>query len=119
MTTLDRLYIEYLGFSSRELLDVPRIVEAVDTVHTFLSSVAYLSDERIWTIGQSNAMKLHNLQGLLLGSIKTKSGNAPEDIEVTKRGKIVYTDPKDKSINMVDNEIETVIKLTEWRPLKV
>lgn len=119
MTTQEQVYIESLCFSSRELLDVPQIVEAVDTGHAVLSSVACLSDERIWTIGESNAMKLHNLQGQLLESIKTKSGNAPEDIAVTKRGNLVYTDPKDKSLNMVNSEIQTVIKLTEWRPRKV
>lgn len=119
MTTQEQVCIESLCFSSRELLDVPQIVEAVDTGHAVLSSVACLSDERIWTIGESNAMKLHNLQGQLLESIKTKSGNAPEDIAVTKRGNLVYTDPKDKSLNMVNSEIQTVIKLTEWRPRKV
>ncbi|XP_052683484.1 uncharacterized protein LOC128163851 [Crassostrea angulata] len=119
MTTQEHVYIESLGFSSRELLDVPRIVKTVDTGLTFLSSVACLSDERIWTIGQSTAMKLHNLQGQLLKSIKTKSGNAPEDIAVTKRGNLVYTDPKDKSLNIVNSAIQTVIKLIEWIPLKV
>lgn len=120
MTTQEHVYIESLGFSSRELLDVPRIVKSVDTELTgHLCSVACLSDERIWTIGQSNAMKLHNLQGQLLESIKTKSGNAPEDIAVTKEGNLVYTDPKDKSLNIGNSEIQTVIKLKKWIPLKV
>lgn len=47
-------------------------------------------------------MKLHNLQGQLLESIKTKSGNAPEDIAVKTGETLVYTDPKDKSLNMVN-----------------
>lgn len=58
-------------------------------------------------------MKLHNLQGQLLESIKTKSGNAPEDKTVKTGENLVYTDPKDKSLNMVNCEILTVIKVRE------
>lgn len=60
-TTQEQMYIESFGFSSRELMAVPRIVETVDTGRNFLSSVTCLSDEKTWTIGHSKAMTLHNL----------------------------------------------------------
>lgn len=49
-------------------------------------------------------LKLHNLQGQRLESIKTKSGNMPEDITVTKSGNLVYTDATDKTLNVTKNK---------------
>jgi hypothetical protein len=46
-------------------------------------------------------MKLFNLHGKLLKSVQTKSGNEPWDIAVTRDGDLVYTDPDDKTVNLV------------------
>ncbi|XP_062622243.1 tripartite motif-containing protein 2-like [Saccostrea cucullata] len=80
-----------------------------------LYSVSCLSDEEIWTCGDDKIMKLYNLQGKLLKSIQTKSGNIPGDIAVTRSGDLVYTDPKTKTVNIVKNgEIREVIRLRGW-----
>ncbi|XP_078330535.1 uncharacterized protein LOC144624549 [Crassostrea virginica] len=82
-----------------------------------LHSLSSLSDEEIWTSGNDKIMKLFNLQGELIKSIQTESGNKVTDIAVTRGGNLVYTDYKDKSINIVtDEQIQQLVKLQGWKP---
>ena len=53
----------------RPLLDVPRIITELDTGYDVLYNVSCLSDEEIWTSGDSNIMKLYNLNGEVLTSV--------------------------------------------------
>ncbi|XP_062606963.1 E3 ubiquitin-protein ligase TRIM71-like [Saccostrea cucullata] len=77
----------------KQLLDEPETVNTIDTRHRNLWNVVCLIDEEIWTSGTDNTMNLFSIsQGSLLKSIKTKSGNEPSYIAVTKSGDLVYTD---------------------------
>lgn len=102
---------------------VPFVIKEINTTSgesSGLRSVSCLNDENIWTFGQDNIMQLYSLQGKLVKSIKTKSGNRPEDIEVTRNGDLVYTDENDRTVNPVNNsQIETLIKTNEWTPSNV
>lgn len=106
----------------RPLLDKPRIIRTLDTEYgdfqKELLSVTCLTDEEIWTCGNNDSiMRLYNLQGKLLESVKTKSGNEPQDIAVTKSGDLVYTDYINRTVNIVKNKkIQEVIKLLDWIP---
>nr|XP_034317207.1 uncharacterized protein LOC117686446 [Crassostrea gigas] len=116
----DCVYTTDFGLSSKELLRAPPIIESVYTGYKYLTTITCMSDKLIWAIGYGNTMKLHNLYGQRLESIKTKSGNMPEDITVTKSGNLVYTDPWHRSLNIVKNKtIRNVIKLRDWIPLTV
>ncbi|XP_061193417.1 tripartite motif-containing protein 3-like [Saccostrea echinata] len=65
-------------------------------------------------------MKLYNLEGKLLKSIQTKSGNIPLDIAVTKSGEPIYTDLNERTVNIVkDIKIQEVIRLFGWKPYNV
>jgi hypothetical protein len=62
-------------------------------------------------------MKLLNLRGKLQTSIQTKSGRYPGDIAVTRDGDLVYTDRRDRTVNLVkNNQTRTVITLQGWVP---
>ncbi|XP_062566174.1 uncharacterized protein LOC134228537 [Saccostrea cucullata] len=101
----------------KPLLDEPELIITIDTGYKYISSVCCLSDKEIWTRGDDYIMKLYNLQGKLLRSIKTKSRNMPRDIAVTLSGDLVYTDPSTRTVNIVKNDqIQEVIRLQGWRP---
>ncbi|XP_034333974.2 E3 ubiquitin-protein ligase TRIM71-like [Magallana gigas] len=105
----------------KPLLDEPRIISTIQTQYgghpNYLSCVTCHSDEEIWTCSYINKMmSLYNLQGKLVKSVQTKSGNAPQDIAVTRSGDLVYTDYKDRTVNIEKNtQIQTVIRLQGWR----
>ncbi|XP_062602940.1 uncharacterized protein LOC134264690 [Saccostrea cucullata] len=106
----------------KQLLDEPKMVTTIKTGYGQLYHVACLSDKEIWTSsGDGSTMKLFSInQGSLLKSIKTKSGNMPCDIAVTKSGDLLYTDYDDRTVNFVKNEkIEEVIRLQNWKPQDV
>nr|XP_022299112.1 uncharacterized protein LOC111107941 [Crassostrea virginica] len=100
------------------LLDEPRILTDIQTECRYLYSVSCLSDSELWTCGGNDKiLRLYNLQGELLRSVQTKSGNEPGDIAVTRSGGLVYADPDDRSINLVSGtQIQTLITLRGWRP---
>ncbi|XP_052678533.1 tripartite motif-containing protein 2-like [Crassostrea angulata] len=101
----------------RPLIDVPRIITQINTEYGRLYSVSCLSDEEMWMRGNDKIMRLYNLSGKLVKSVKTKSGNDPWDIAVTKSGDLVYADYNDRTVNKVKNKkIKTVIRLQGWRP---
>nr|XP_022336265.1 uncharacterized protein LOC111132734 [Crassostrea virginica] len=102
--------------SDRTLLDVPQIITELDTGSEYLYGVSCLSDEEIWTRGGGDKnLKLYNLRGELMKSVRYKSGNVPQDIAVTRSGGLLYTDYSDSSINIVSGtQIQTLIKLRGW-----
>ncbi|XP_056004116.1 uncharacterized protein LOC130049905 [Ostrea edulis] len=102
------------------LLAEPRLTAAIDTGYSGLRNVSCLSEDQVWTCGDSETMKLLNLQSKLLTSIQTKSGNTPIDIAVTRDGDLLYTNPINKIVNLIKNkQIQTVIRLQGWRPRRV
>ncbi|XP_061177620.1 uncharacterized protein LOC133186381 [Saccostrea echinata] len=103
----------------KSLLDEPELITTIDTGLRLLS-ISCLSDEEIWTRGKDNMMRLYNLQGELLKSIKTRSENTPRDIALTRCGDLVYTDLDERTVNIVKNDqTQEVIRLKRWIPFNV
>nr|XP_022327028.1 uncharacterized protein LOC111126577 [Crassostrea virginica] len=100
------------------LLDEPRILTDIQTECVGLDSVSCLSDSELWTCAYDKILRHYNLQGELLRSVQTKSGNMPWDIAVTLSGDLVYVDYLDSSIDLVSGtQIQTLITLRGWTPL--
>ncbi|XP_052679420.1 uncharacterized protein LOC128160179 [Crassostrea angulata] len=104
------------------LINVPPIITDINTEYGEfkLRNVSCLDDEQIWTCGDDKIMRLYNLQGELVQTIKTKSGNNPWAMAVTRSGDLVYADYYDKTVNIVKKKkIMPLIRLKGWRPLGV
>lgn len=104
----------------KPLLDEPQIICTINTeyegVMKELRSIASCSDEEIWTCGKNDIMRLYSLQGKILKSILTESGNKPQDIAVSN-GELVYTDYLVRTVNIVKNtQRKQVIRLQDWKP---
>nr|XP_022308240.1 E3 ubiquitin-protein ligase TRIM71-like [Crassostrea virginica] len=106
---------------ARPLLDVPRLIADIPTSgYDYLYNVSGLSDEKFWTRGNNEIMKLYNMKGEVIESVQSKSGNMPADIAVTQKGGLVYADYNDSSINLVrGSQIQTLITLLGWTPLSL
>ncbi|XP_034306829.2 tripartite motif-containing protein 3-like [Magallana gigas] len=106
-----------------KLMDGQQIITTIKTKHGFfneLHGVSCLDDDNIWVCGGCKIMRLYNLRGQLLKTIETKSGKNPKDIGVTRNGDLVYTDKKERTVNIVRNaQIESVVILQGWRPCYV
>ena len=100
------------------LLDEPRILADIQTEFAALHAVSCQIDGELWTCGfNDKIMRHYNLQGELLRSVKTKSGNGPVDISVTLSGDLAYADSRDRSINPVNGtQIQTPIIVQGSKP---
>lgn len=104
--------------SNREILNPAQLSSVFDTVYEPLYTVNCLSDEEIWIHGQNNIMTLYSIYGETLNSVVTHSGYGAWDITLTKTGNFLYTDIKDKTVNLMQNKVvHQVIKLQGWIPL--
>eukprot|EP00105_Crassostrea_gigas_P033553 XP_011456965.1 PREDICTED: uncharacterized protein LOC105349017 [Crassostrea gigas] len=109
----------------RPLIDLPRIITDINTEYresNELYSVSLMNDDELWTCGRDNIMRLYNLHSKVVKSIQTKSGNIPMGLAVTQSGELVYTDPNDRTVNIVkknNTQILTVIRVKKSRPIYV
>ncbi|XP_052702681.1 uncharacterized protein LOC128179320 [Crassostrea angulata] len=112
-------------FSKTPLIDEPRIITEINTEYKVfnrsLHNVSCVSDQNVWICRfNDSVMRLYDLQGKLLNSIQSKSGNNSLDIAVTRSGDLVYTDLDDRTVNIVNkSQMQTVIRLRGWKPRNV
>lgn len=110
--------MELPDVSSRELLDIPTVINTFNTGYITLRSISFYTEEEIGTSANSSDIKCFSTNGNLIKTIQTKSGERAGDIAVTNAGDIVYCDFKCKTIMIKkrDGEVEEIIKLQGWTP---
>ncbi|XP_078341693.1 uncharacterized protein LOC111107789 [Crassostrea virginica] len=122
-TTLEeRVFTEKEPKSSvRELFDEPEVLNTINTGLRCLRSVTCLNEEQIWTSGRTANIKCFNIQGLLQKTIRTKSGNLPDDIAVDSDGAMLYSDwAISRTVYKVkNNQTEEIITLQGWKPINL
>lgn len=110
----------------RPFIDEPQIVTDLQTEVwkvNELKMVCCLTDELIWTCGEENLIRLHDLNGELATEIPTNSGKSPKGITMTTRNGYkypVYIDCFDRTINiMKNNYVQEIIRLGGWCPISI
>ncbi|XP_062617133.1 uncharacterized protein LOC134278844 [Saccostrea cucullata] len=105
----------------KQLLDKPKILTTLETkFEKFLNNVACVSEDEIWTSGNVCTMKRFNIiQSSLLEEVYLEDSCIPGDIAVTKHDYLVYTDPKERTVNIVKNEEKILIELENWKPCSI
>ena len=106
----------------RPLLETPVVETSIRTDYgnfcKELGDILCMTDDRIWTCGYNNdSVRLYNIQGDLLQTVHAKYNDVPADIALTQEGNLLYTDFRDRSINVVQGtNIQPFITLQGWRP---
>jgi hypothetical protein len=72
--------------SPRELMEEPELVTTINTGYERLCSVTCLSEVEFWTSAEVKDMKCFDVQGTVINTVRTKSGEWPVDIAVTSDG---------------------------------
>ncbi|XP_078309992.1 uncharacterized protein LOC144618180 [Crassostrea virginica] len=103
--------------SGRELLDYPQVLNTIKTGQKKLRSVTCLNQEQILTSGMTADIKCFNIEGVLQKTIKTKSGEFPNDLAVHRDEALLYSDWKTRIVYKLKNDqTEAIITLQGWRP---
>nr|XP_022300418.1 uncharacterized protein LOC111108675 [Crassostrea virginica] len=102
------------------LLDKPEIISKVKTRHLKLRNVTCLNEDQIWTSGETAHIKCFTIQGILLKTIKTKSGGRPSAIVADADGSLLFSDLEMRTVHKVNSKqtIE-VITLLGWKPISL
>nr|XP_022316803.1 uncharacterized protein LOC111120378 [Crassostrea virginica] len=105
----------------RQFFDDPRILADIKIQYGKheLNTLLCRSESEVWTCGlYDNFIRFYNLQGELLRSIEIKPGTSAWNFAVNRDNDLVFADYKKNSINIVrENEIQTLIRITGWKPL--
>nr|XP_022289412.1 uncharacterized protein LOC111101264 [Crassostrea virginica] len=105
--------------AAKELLDVPKVINTIQTRHGNLRSVTCLNEEEIWTSGAAADIISFNNQ-TLTKVLKTKSGNAPTGIAVDNGGALLYSDWRNQTVYKVENRhAKKIISLQGWTPTEL
>ena len=106
--------------SVRKLLEEPENLITIKTEHENLRNVTCLDEEQIWTSGETADIKCFNIQSVLVNTIKTKSGQRPNDIAVDNDGAVLYSDGKRGAVCKArKGHTEEIIKLQGWTPFNL
>lgn len=89
---IDELYHSETDFypKRKRLADESRIIKSLEIKHKEYKRILNVScsrDDEIWACAQDNVMKLFCFQVDIVKSVKTRTGNIPFDITVTRYGK--------------------------------
>lgn len=103
--------------SSRELLDLPKIISTFSTGYKRLRNFSVYSKQEIWTNFEGGKLKCFNSGGTLTKMITTSPDVCLNDIAITSERDLVYCDGMSNAVNkMTDGRIEEQIRVTGWTP---
>ena len=98
-------------------MDDPEVISTIETGPRYLRSVTCHNDEQIWTIGGTADIKCSDILGVLQKTIRTKTGDCPNDIAVDRDAALLYSAGIPMTVHKVKNDqTEEIITLQGWKP---
>jgi sugar lactone lactonase YvrE len=118
---LQRLKSEDAVIANHEIVEVPRVITAIDTGfpadenNNRLLDIAVMDDNRVWMGGESKELKLFDFQGNLQDTVPIST----RGMYLTVHNKqVIYTEQGSNTVYRVgdDKTIETMFTTGEWKP---
>lgn len=118
-SSLTQTYVEKKKLDKTSLLDEQAVVAAtVPTGLKNLCKVACVGTHEAWVNGTDQTLTCVDIFGAVQGTVTTTCTLHPNDITMTRRGELVYTNSYNSTVNMIRHgKSETLITTTnDWHP---
>ncbi|XP_062610735.1 E3 ubiquitin-protein ligase TRIM45-like [Saccostrea cucullata] len=98
--------------------ELNKVIATIPTKVKPLLKVVCVGSDKAWISGKDTTIYCVDIHGEVQDSIKTASLERPTDITLTKQGDLIYTDYKNKTLNIVrQGRIEVLVTTQEgWKP---
>ena len=121
MSLLEKNFIPGTDFG-RRLLDVPSVTSVIDTGfpashgnNNRLYDIAVTDDKKVWVVGETNELKLFDLQGKQCLTVPV----ADIGVHICMYNKqVIFSDEDNKAIKMFNNygKVVTLFRIKDWKP---
>ncbi|XP_061176971.1 E3 ubiquitin-protein ligase TRIM9-like [Saccostrea echinata] len=101
---------------NRKLLNQPVTIAATDTMCLLVYEVSCVGVNQAWIHGNTGIITQVDENGSILKRVKTKSGNFPSGMAVSRDGDLLYTEFDLCTINLAKDCKVDVLILTDWYP---
>lgn len=106
------------NLQTSELPDEEKMITIIPTENDSLIRIACTELNEAWVCGEKRTITRIGLEGGVKETVTTKSLYWPDDIAVTNRGELIYSDSDGKTVNIVrSGRAETLITAPlGWKP---
>ncbi|XP_062583958.1 E3 ubiquitin-protein ligase TRIM71-like [Saccostrea cucullata] len=104
--------------SVKELLEEARLIANIPTNVKNLLKVACVGSDKAWVSGTDKMISCVDIHGAVKDTVTSLCNRFPNDIAVTRQGKLIYSDGPNRTVNIVrDGQTETLITIPrDWLP---
>ncbi|XP_062603542.1 uncharacterized protein LOC134265338 [Saccostrea cucullata] len=117
-TSLSSLTDKVSFLSVKELLEEAKVIANIPTNVKNLLRVACVGSDKAYVSGKDKMITCMDIHGAVQNTVTSTCKTFPSDITVTKQGELIYSDGKNRTVNIVrDGKTKTLITTPKgWHP---
>ncbi|XP_062607094.1 uncharacterized protein LOC134268863 [Saccostrea cucullata] len=117
-TSISSLTDEVSILSVRKLLDKAKVIATIPSRIKSLRHIICTRNNEAWACSGDRFIRRIDIRGSIKEKIATKCKPSPNEISVTRKGELIYSDHDSRTVNIVrQGKIETLITLPRgWHP---